>query len=288
MAAVISSQEAQSNVPSGQQKALHRRNGMTFSETTIRKPTGIVVMPTKSRPEFLALALERLAAAEKRSIDLVVGIFPDVDAAIGDVSYVRDTYYPDAILCIPGDSKLAPSGCWNILRALKGGYETGSDYIFLIEEDVQIQPDYFQQSLELHTKSEPFAVLGRMIPRYGVDYYTNPGSSFRREMLGLVMPHINDDFFADRRGYLTRTFGPMEEASDLDDGLIRHVHRSTGLPLAFPDKPIAAHQGFHAYNKYSNWMNKGTIQERIARLREMLPTIDPKNRYTSDFESFNP
>ncbi len=249
-------------------------------------PTSTVVMPTLRRTEMLALALERLQNAKPvGQIDVNIYLDEAPKAVLDDVEYVRDMYYPTAAIFQAGKHVEAPSGCWNILNALKAGYETGADYVYLVEEDVMVAKHYFQISQAFHEGGHPFALCGRMTLRHG-KIYTNPGASFPKTSLAEIVPHINAQFFADRRGYMDRTFGPMDEASDLDDGLIRRVIRHGKHSIGLTAKPIVFHQGFHAYNLFSEYKNEGSIAERIARLRGIFDRIDVNNRYTKDFEPF--
>src|SRR4029077_13818972 len=124
----------------------------------------------------------------------------------------------------------------------------------------------------------------RMLHMPGYNEYTNPGSCFHHGALGLLVPHINDEMFADRRKYFEKHFGQMDEVSDLDDGLIRRFAKFHKLSVTYPPTPMCSHIGFRAYNHYRNWVNEGTIQERILNLRKMLPTIDRTNKFTGDFE----
>jgi hypothetical protein len=248
--------------------------------------SNVVVMPTLKRPEFLALALESIDRAEQAPDDVRIYIDFDDRYKIADqVEYVRDKYLPRATIYQAKAHVKAPSGCWNILNSMKGGYESGADLIFFIEEDVRVYHDYFKWSIEAQ-RSGCFATSGRFIKRYGENYYTNPGASFRRGSLALVVPHINDDFFSDRRAYLTRTFGAFEGASDLDDGLIRHVMCSVNGFVEHPDTPKVVHQGFHMYGKAEQWRTTGGIQDRITQLREMLNRLDPLQQGLRDFEPF--
>lgn len=248
--------------------------------------SNVVVMPTLKRPEMLALALESIDRADQAPDDVRIYIdYSDRYKIVDEVEYVRDTYLPRATIYQAKPHVKAPSGCWNILNSMKGGYESGADLIFFIEEDVRVYHDYFTWSIGAQT-SGCFASSGRHIKRYGDNYYTNPGASFRRESLALVVPHINDSFFNDRRGYLTKTFGAFEEASDLDDGLIRHVMRSVKGFVKYPETPKVAHQGFHMYGKMEECRTIGNIQEKIVQLREMLERIDPTCRGFGDFEPY--
>jgi hypothetical protein len=242
----------------------------------------VVVMPTAKRPEMLALALESLEKTQERNLD--VRIFLDYGYSLDDVEYVRDEYYPEAEIFQANPHVEVPSGMFNILHALKQGYETGADLIYIVEEDVLVRPDFFRWHQEAQ-EPKLLATCGRRIPRHMTyDQYTNPGSCFNRDKLRLVVKHIHDDMFLSRRAYMDRTFGRMEEVSDLDDGLVRRIAKFYGLSVKYPEAPKCSHIGFMAYNRYQGWVNTGTIQERIQRLREMLPKVDPKGRYTGDFE----
>jgi len=205
---------------------------------------------------------------------------------LDETEYVRDTYFPDAYIFRAGKHIDAPSGTWNILHALKSGYEIGADYIFIVEEDVFCYPDYMSWHLAAQASGDYFATCGRLKKEYRSVFYTNPGSCFHRDKLGLVVPHINDSYFADRKGYLESHFGSIEDCGDLDDGLIRRVINSVGGIVKYPDPAVVAHSGFWAYNKLTQYKTHGTIQERIEQLRNMLPGLNPKDRYLKDWEPY--
>lgn len=247
----------------------------------------IVVIPTNKRTEMLALSLQRLAEASSASIDLDVRIYQDTcdEKRLDDVECVRDLYYPSAQIYVAHPHVAAPSGCWNILNALKQGYESGAERIFLLEEDVLVYPGYFEYSC---AQKWSFAACGRLVARHSSAYYTNPGASFHRSALACVMPHICDEFFADRRAYLDRTFGVMDDASDLDDGLVRRVIRQQDGWVTYPEKPLCAHIGFQYYRKLDIYKNEGPLQERIEKLRRMLEEVKPTDRYAGDFEPYEP
>lgn len=242
-----------------------------------------VVMPTCKRIEMLALTLQALER-HGRGRELDVRIFADTDANVEDVEFVRDEYYPDATIFHAQAHVDVPSGMWNILNSLKEGYRTGAGRVFLIEEDVVIGKDFFNWHDEAQ-KKPVLASLGRR-HRGWYEFYTNPGSCFSRESLGRVVQHINDDLFRDRITYMNNFFGRMDEVSTLDDGLVRRIQKFYKLPVAIPEKPMCAHIGFMAYNRYMGWVNDGkTIQEKIVKLRQMLLKVElEKSRYTQDFE----
>lgn len=259
---------------------LAKNDGMLFGH-----PKSIVVMPALHRPEMAALALERIKQTPE-SPELDVRIFVDntTDQVLGEFEFVRDEYFPEATIFHAREHIYAPSGCWNILNALQQGYYSGAERIFLIEEDVMVYPDFF--TWNFGQEGDWFATCGRFRKEHSADYYTNPGSCFKSESLRKVVPHITDRYFESRRSYLDQEFGPMDEASDLDDGLIRRVIRSLGATVLHPETPKVAHQGFHYYNRMPQFTVSGSISDRIAGLRVLLDRVSPADRYSKDFEPF--
>jgi hypothetical protein len=231
---------------------------------------------------MLALALEAL---DRTGADINVNIFCDTDTCVDETEYVRDLYYPEAMIFHAKPHVNVPSGMWNILNALKYGYETGARYVFIVEEDICIFPDYFDWHMAAQTSGDYIATCGRKMLRYpNYTAYTNPGSCFSHDKLGLIARHITSELFQDHVGYMDKTFGVMDESSHLDDGLIRRVARQHGLQVKYPETPKCAHIGFRMYNNLDIYQNQGDIETRIAGLRKMLPTISPSDRYAGDFE----
>jgi hypothetical protein len=251
-------------------------------------PKSVVCIPTFRRTEMLALCLERISAAKDAPDDIRIFLDHSLPERLSEVEFVRDEYCPRATIFHAGNHILAPSGCWNILHSLKSGWETGSEYIFLVEEDVLIKPEFFQRHIEMQVSGDYFVTSGRKLFYLPEDYYTNPGCCFRRDKLALVIPHINLAYFADLSGYLDRKFGPMSDGGSLDDGLCRRVMRSVGGKAKCAIPHIASHCGFHYYQKMAHYKNEGTIQERILWIRNFLSDIPARKkadpRYIGDLE----
>jgi hypothetical protein len=243
---------------------------------------------------MLALALEKLRQCPEAN-DVEVQIHLDhsneshiAESRLADTEYVRDTYFPEAQIYVAKNHPLVPSGCWNILHSLKAGWETQAEFIFLVEEDVLVRPDFFRSHLMLQSTDDYFVTSGRVLFYLGEDYYTNPGCCFRRDKLALVIPHINDAYFADLTGYLDRHFGQMLDGGNLDDGLVRRVMRSVQGVAKCVVPAVVSHIGWHYYQRMQHYKNEGTIQERIAWLRTFLSDIPARKRadprYIGDLE----
>ena len=247
-------------------------------------------MPTAHRPEILACALKKLSVASDRPpVHIYVdNVGPLTNQRVDDVCVVRDLFLPEAIIHIQPEHVQVASGTWNILNSLKAGYDMGAEFVFLVEEDVMMYPDFMARHGEII--GENLASCGRRVPsffkRYG-DLYTNPGSCLTRGLLKGVVPHLNNDYYADTGGYIRGAFSHEPYNSSLDDGLIRMVVRQLGGQCAYPDTPICAHQGFDWYNEIDIYSNKeGSLQERVARFEAITASIKPGDRYARDFEPY--
>lgn len=252
----------------------------------------VVMIPTYNRPEFLALTLEQLDRAVDAPDDIRICLDTSPESRVLEIEHIRDKFLPRAILLHARPHTYAPSGTYNILHSIRQGYETGADLIFMLEEDVLIRPDkFFPWHYSQMTTGEYLASCGRKdrghYPVYGA-LYTNPGSCLSRALCAEIIPHINDDYFTNLREYLDRALPPnWDEQSNLDDGLIRRVIRKMGGKVAYPEKGVCVHQGWGLYNKIDIYMNEETdVQKRIARLREIISTLKPGDRYAKDFEPF--
>jgi len=243
----------------------------------------IIAIPTAHRPELLALALEKLSAARNRP---EVHIYADSvpESRLQEIEIVRDLYLPEAFLFRAQPHVKAPSGCWNILNAIKSAAQFADD-VYLVEEDVLVYPYFF----EWHQSQTAPVSCGRKIPRY--DLYTNPGTCFRRPLIDALLPHICDEYFRNTNSYCAGNFKD-QFISTLDDGLIRRVIHQNSFEWVFPPSPVCAHVGFRAYGRTHLYqVSHLPILERIERAREIIG--NPNNtevgdRYTTDWEAYRP
>jgi hypothetical protein len=252
--------------------------------------TDIVAIPTCYRPELLALCLTSLS---EDPLCPDVHIYADTPANIDEIEYVRDHYFPTATIFHAKPHIQAPSGCWNILNAIKNA-AMWSESVYLVEEDIRIYPGTF---FKWHQAQTAVVSVGRKDKHFYSRWpgaYTNPGAYLRRPALDLLIPHINDDFFARLRDYMDEHFEKNDAWSNLDDGLIRRVVSKNFGDCAFPERNVCAHQGFYHYGKLDIFMNYGAdIEERIGRFLELEHFIqtspDPRyKRYGADFEPYDP
>ena len=259
------------------------------------KDQSVVVMPAAHRPEFAYLALEQLGKAKD---------CPPVEVFVDDVGEKLKQEFEDVwkhtknvTMTFRQPHVQVSSGCWNILNSIKDGYDMGVQWVFLVEEDVLVMPDFFERHW---AEMEKGAVVscGRFCRLFGPRYptiYTNPGSCLSRTFLEALVPHINDEFFRDTGGYMDRLqVPPVPGIHGLDDGLIRRVMwLNCWEPVQPPmDKPLCAHIGCQAVeNRYSfvGLNVDAPVLQRAEQIRNFLKTIDrqgPHAKYIRDLDPF--
>jgi len=238
---------------------------------------------------MLALNLEKLSQSRLPS-NVDVRIYADVQADLESVEYVRDLYFPEALIFQAKPHIFAPSGAWNILNSIKQSFLATDSHVILLEEDILVRPWFYEHHLNAINGQNVLASCGRKdrqhYPRYG-PLYTNPCSALRRELIEQLILHINDDYFTRLREYLDEHFEPWPTQSILDDGLIRRVIRQMGGQAVYPEEPVCTHIGWRFYNKLDLYMNYETTMEgKIRRLQELMRSIKLGDRYATDFEFF--
>jgi hypothetical protein len=257
------------------------------------KESSIVVMPVAERPEFAALALECLSKAE---------FCPPIHIYVDDVSQkLKDEFSyvfanhapPQASIFFREPHVQATSGCHNILMSIKDGRESGAMYIYLVEEDVLVRPNFFKYHQDALSDGSVASCGRKYMPFWDrcPGMYTNSGSVLKGELVDAIIPHINPDFFANTGGYMEEVIGHVEGIHGLDDGLIRRVMWKNGWAAKHQEEPGCSHVGFMAYeNRYDFCRVDHTahISDRIANLRNLFLTLDPINgphaRYIKDLE----
>lgn len=237
------------------------------------------------KPELMALSLEKLSQARNCP---EVHIYADAvsEDILGEMEIVRDLYFPEAYLLRARPHVSAPSGCWNILNAIKDAARW-ADEVYLVEQDVLVYPYFF----DWHATQTAPASCGRKIPRY--EWYTNPGSCLRRPLLDALVPHICPSYFTDTGSYCERMFS-TQFISTLDDGLIRRVLFDGKMDWVFPTVPVCAHVGIRGMRIKDQggldiYAYEGeTLQSRIEGVRKIVAAPANQQRYAREWEPWEP
>jgi hypothetical protein len=273
-------------------------------------PRDIVIVPSYYRADYLQCCLENILAADG-GWDKEIWI--SNDAHPGDAERYKKEwgelhevarkftaefehfkFFSPAVHNYDGNS-------YNLLEAYRKAYSTDAPFVFLIEDDVLITPDFFRWHEEIQKRGEYLASVGwacirnPKVPKEGGagDYvessrdYSSIGVCWKRENLQVLVQHANPDYYRNPIGYLGRTFPnnviPPNKWTE-QDGLIMRILLQT------PDKYKVAwsilsrshHVGIQGYHRLQGHKFQGTVQERAAEIRKMENDVNLMKKLSGD------
>lgn len=152
---------------------------------------------------------------------------------------------------------------YNVLGAYAKAYETDSEYVYLIEDDVFITPDFFKWHEAVQKEGDYFCTIAGQCDRnpdmtgqtaggyFESQQYASLGVGWKRENLRYVTEHNTIDYFHNPTPYIMKrfpssTFGlwAMEQ-----DGLIQRVMEEQLQKSAWAAIPKAYHVGLWGYHR---------------------------------------
>lgn len=226
----------------------------------------IVLITTYNRPDYLRLCLEYLSRAEGIA-DKEIWICVDRGRAL-----IREFY---EVVCdfralnisvLFREPHTHHGNSHNTLEAYKEAFYTNARFVYLVEDDVLVQPDFFKWHEAVQACGDFMCSVAFRCGRNAeartdiVDpeaYFTTArdyasiGVCWRREKLAPVIEHAKDEYYSDLTGYLERQF-PNNRFADCfteQDGLIMRVLGATHGLVAWPYVPRCYHIGFAGYNR---------------------------------------
>ena len=237
----------------------------------------IVIIPTFHRPEYLALCLEHLRAAQgERELEFWVfhdrGSEPDNRSICTGARYVeRPTH--DYI-----------GNPFNFLEAYREAFNTDARFVYLVEDDVFVGPDFFRWQEAVQARRDYFCtiawhcirnpqVLPSSDPTAIVETnrdYSSIGVCWRRERLASVVQHATPDYYSNPAGYLKRAFpeSTLPLMWSEQAGLIMRVLlQDKNNLVAWAALPRCAHVGINGYHRRDGYKFTGTLEQRVAALR---------------------
>lgn len=270
----------------------------------------IVLIPTWYRPEYLQLCLEHLAqtrgieskqiwilqdqhqddlirhAVEENWTQDVLASWQQYKAL--DIRFIRATPH-----CTVGNSR-------NVLFGYHRAYNTGAKYVYLIEDDVFVTPDFFEWHEAVQNDGDYFCSVGYNCKYkrpdiltsedpgayYSARWYGSYGVGWKREKLAPIFQHDILNYVCNMTAYIERVLPntPLGVQFTEQDGLIERIMWLSGKPVAFPYQSRAYHMGFYGYHREGARPN-GFLDAKIAGLRKMVS--DPATFTSSINNPFN-
>jgi hypothetical protein len=259
-------------------------------------PRDIVLVTTFFRPEYLWCCLEAISRADGGK-DKEVWVAHDHhvgseqqyaveckdNAAVAD--YFRDLFA--GFRWIDRTPHAYDGNSYNCLELYKEAYGTDARFVYLIEDDILVERDFFRWHEAVQAADDYFASIGRlhtMHPeRYktsddpaeyveSADEYTSWGVCWKREKLESLMEHCQPEYYRNMTGYIARRFpnSKLNSTWTEQDGLIRRVLMEKKGLTASPCLKRAYHVGVSGYHRPNGYRFTGTLGQRILQMQQHI------------------
>lgn len=248
----------------------------------------LVVIPTYDRPELLWLCLERIAASpDHQSVNIRVYVDAHVDQPPpprADIEAVLRKF-PQLKLKVKFVTPHPFHGnSYNVLMAYKEAYEHPVPHVFMVEDDILVEPGFFAWHRQRQAEAELDCSIG-VGKRPEHAHYASLGVCFRREVIAKILPHCRTEYFSNMRMYCRSRFAPTKIDCE-QDGLWCRV-LSPQL-IAWPEIPVAHHVGWYGYHRKKSVRPTGTLEQRYKQVKLVLANHFLLQQYSRDFGDVHP
>ena len=206
--------------------------------------TGVIcIVPYFNRPAFLYFTLQSIIRSD---IPQDIHFHFHIDYGYNPVGleYINAFPYPNTVHHTPKIYSGAAKLSYNILTAYK--LHANNDYVFMIEDDIIVEADFFTWHLAQHTQPILASIGSLPKPQTKAPYdYQSWGVCFTGKALRqYVVPHINHMYFRHPEKYLSDKFpdSHLGVTQSQQQGLIRRV--ATHIPCKYPTYPVCHNFGF--------------------------------------------
>jgi glycosyltransferase involved in cell wall biosynthesis len=227
----------------------------------------VVIVPVYNRPAYLRICLEYLSRAEgasdkeiwvcidrgKSLIREFYEVLNDFRSVLSFSTFIRPEHF------YMGNSM-------NVLEAYKDAYQTDAKFVYLIEEDVVVQPDFFKWHEAVQGQGDFMCSVAYRCSRNTETFigctdpeayfttardYASIGVCWRRTRLAPVVVHARNEYYENLEAYILKRFPCNRFCTSFteQDGLIMRVMSETQGVVAWPYVPRAFHVGFAGYNR---------------------------------------
>lgn len=244
------------------QSGIGRRAGSNCSSMDL------VLIPTYNRPDYLRLCLEYLSRAEgiqtkevHISVDRGKSLIREIYEVVNDF---RNQLNITVSFREPHDYH---GNSFNTLEAYKEAYTSNAKFVYLVEDDVLVQPDFFKWHEAVQAEDDFMCSIAYRCSRnpacsrihehdpeaYFVSArdYASIGVCWRREKLAEVVKHACTEYYQNMNDYILKNFpnNRFYECFTEQDGLIMRIMGETHGLTAWPYMPRAYHIGFAGYHR---------------------------------------
>lgn len=269
----------------------------------------LVIVPVFSRAAYLFLCLEHLLAADGgagKEVWIVQDRRPGMSGAqaeaAGQIPGIAATFAGKfaALRLIQREPHTSLGNPRNFLEAYREAHATDARFVYLVEDDVLVAPDFFRWHEAVQARGDYFCSVGWHCIRNpqavksgdpaayvesGQDY-SSIGVCWRREKLAPIVAHAREEYYRDPCGYFRAIDAPGEfirrgwvEQAAL---VLLVLLRTPGAKVAWPTLPRCAHIGVCGYHRPQGERFVGALNAKVDELRKMLSDQAALNRCARD------
>ena len=255
----------------------------------------IVLVTTFFRPEFLWITLSAIAASDGgRDKDVWVVQDHHIDPKRCDAAHVQQIHENAEIVAefcnkfqtFRWIDRLATNyagNSYSCLEAYKEAYGTDARFVYLIEDDILIEKDFFRWHEAAQAQGDYFCSIGWDKPEAGSNPspeaytetssgYTSWGVCWRREKLAEVVHHCRPEYYRSMEAYVHKLYPCMPWGCAEQDGLISGIVKSNPSHhvVIRPCLTRAYHIGVTGYHRPNGPRFTGNLRERVRQLSEAM------------------
>jgi hypothetical protein len=245
----------------------------------------IVIVPVFSRPEMLWFCLDRLAVCPEIG-DMDIRVYIDAHDAIrtapprAEIENVLGRFPSLSLNVIWRRPHAYQGNTFNVMTAYDEAYHTDAEFVYLVEDDVAVNPDFFAWHRKAQAAGDwVCSIASRSLKAAAVSdngYATNRsyasiGVCWRRANLAPIVQHANAEYFRDMIHYIGRTFrdGRADQYTEQDGLIERIISRGSGLVVWPSDWPRCHHLGWYGYHRWNCPRPTGSLEQRYEYVKRM-------------------
>jgi len=246
--------------------------------------TDLVIIPTFDRPEFLWLCLENLVNIFGWSDQLPhIWVCEDIHAdkpksftiEMEMLAVHREFQGRLGYRYIATKPHTTYGNSYNVLSALQAANGAGYRYVYLIEDDVLVTPDFFDWNDAVHAKFKPWASCAGRLNR-SLNFEMNGREAIDESVRDVTACHSSvaaynswaTCFSAEALQWISGNTSFDQFASGFEqDIMIQRQIRRAKLTTVWPYVPRAYHMGWYSYHRDGGMKLYGTLEERVTALR---------------------
>lgn len=244
----------------------------------------VIIFVCYQRPELAVLALEHLAECpEAKECDLEIWI----DNHIGnpphpDIWKVIEGFLFPSVPSVSLMSAHTVAGM-NLVtpEALKQAYQSKYRYVFVLEEDIMVTPDWIRWSRAAHQTFHPLVSYGQSAQSRHPDptlcviqeWFCAWGACFSREKMEPIVRHFNADLYSNPLAYQQKELPEQFKTHNVLawDGLLTNIMRRDHLKSVCPLMARCFHAGVWGFHRNpKSPLADGSLGDRIREMREHL------------------